>query len=343
MLRTRTLATAFALLATAGAAHAQASPYHVISRVRLGGEGGWDYVTADAAAHRLYLSRGSHVMVVSTDNDSVVGDIPGTTGVHGIALAPALGRGFTSNGRDSSVTIFDLKTLAVVGSVHGTGRNPDAIAYDSVSGRVFAFNAGGTTATAIDAATGVIAGTVELGGRPEFAVADGRGRMFANLEDKSAIVAFDTRTLRVAGTYPLAPCEEPSGLAMDRAHRRLFAVCGNKSMAVVDADNGHLVATIPIGDGPDAAAFDPATGDAFSSNGEGTLTVVHEASPSSFSVVQTLPTQRGARTMALDPRTHRIYLVTAEFGPPPAPTAERPHPRPSVVPGSFTLLVIGRD
>jgi DNA-binding beta-propeller fold protein YncE len=343
MLRTRTLATAFALLATAGAAHAQASPYHVISRVRLGGEGGWDYVTADAAAHRLYLSRGSHVMVVSTDNDSVVGDIPGTTGVHGIALAPALGRGFTSNGRDSSVTIFDLKTLAVVGSVHGTGRNPDAIAFDSMSGRVFAFNAGGTTATAIDAATGVIAGTVELGGRPEFAVADGRGRMFANLEDKSAIVAFDTRTLRVAGTYPLAPCEEPSGLAMDRAHRRLFAVCGNKSMAVVDADNGRLVATVPIGDGPDAAAYDPATGDAFSSNGEGTLTVVHEASPSSFAVVQTLPTQRGARTMALDPRTHRIYLVTAEFGPPPAPTAERPRPRPSVVPGSFTLLVIGRD
>ncbi|HET6232623.1 MAG TPA: hypothetical protein VFE05_21285 [Longimicrobiaceae bacterium] len=343
MIRSRSLAAALALLATAGAAHAQASPYHVISRVRLGGEGGWDYVTADADAHRLYLSRGSHVMVVSTDNDSVVGDIPGTTGVHGIALAPALGRGFTSNGRDSSVTIFDLKTLAVVGSVHGTGRNPDAIAYDSVSGRVFAFNAGGTTATAIDAATGAIAGTVELGGRPEFAVADGRGRMFANLEDKSAIVAFDTRTLRVAGTYPLAPCEEPSGLAMDRAHRRLFAVCGNKSMAVVDADNGHLVATIPIGDGPDAAAFDPATGDAFSSNGEGTLTVVHEASPSSFAVVQTLPTQRGARTMALDLRTHRIYLVTAEFGPPPAPTAERPHPRPSVVPGSFTLLVIGRD
>jgi hypothetical protein len=322
----------------APAAHA----YHVAKRLPVGGDGGWDYLTVDTAGHRLYVTRGTHVMVVDTDRDSVVGDIPDTPGVHGVALAPELGRGFTSNGRDSTVTIFDLWTLAKTGSVNVGGRNPDAILYEPTTRRVFALNHSSGTATAIDAATGAVVGTIPIGGVLEFGVADGRGRVFVNVEDRGEIVAFDPRTLAVTARWPLAPCEEPSGLAMDRARGRLFAGCSNKLMAVVDAGSGRVVATVPVGEGVDANAFDPATRLAFSSNGDGTLTVVREDSPDHFTVVGNVPTERGARTMALDERTHRIYMVSARFGPPPAPTAERPHPRPPVVPGSFTVLVLER-
>ena len=322
------------------AAAAPASDYHLLKKVVLGGEGFWDYLICDSAARRVYISRGTHVMVVDADSYAVVGDIPGTEGVHGIALAPEFGRGFTSNGRTNTVTIFDLQTSKVPGTAP-TGNGPDAILYDPASKRVFTFNGHGGDATAIDASTGSPAGTVALGGRPEFAAADGQGRIYNNLEDKSEVVQIDSRQLTVTARWPLAPCEEPSGIAMDTEHRRLFIGCHNKMMAVMDADTGKVIATPAIGDGVDANGFDPGTQFAFSSNGEGTLTIVHEDSAEKFASVASVPTQRGARTMALDTKTHNIFLVTAEFGPPPEATADHPHPRPSMMPGSFTLLVFG--
>lgn len=317
------------------------SAYHVIKQIKLGGEGGWDYLTIDAQARRLYISHSTHVMVVDADTGAVVGDIPNTSGVHGIAIVPQLNKGFTSNGRDSSVTVFDLKSLKTLKQIP-VGQNPDAIIYDAASKRVFTFNGASHDATAIDPQKETVNGTIALDGRPEFAVSDEKGHIYVNLEDKSAIAAIDSRKLTVEARWPIAPGEEPSGLAIDRKHHRLFSVCSNKLMLVINADNGHIVAQVPIGDGPDAAGFDPETELAFSSNGDGTLTIVHEDSAEKFSVLENVVTQRGARTMALDPKRHRIYLVTAEFGPPPAPTKERPHPRPSIVPGSFTLLVVGR-
>ncbi|MFL5561472.1 MAG: YncE family protein [Gemmatimonadaceae bacterium] len=335
---------AFAAIASAPAqAQAQqpsAASYHITSKVKLGREGGWDYLIVDTAGHRVFISRGTHTLVVDARTDSVVGDIMDTPGVHGIAFAYDLGRGYTSNGRDSSITVFDLKTLAPVARIHTAGVNPDAIVYDDFSHRVFAFNGRSGDATAIDATTNTVAGTIPLGGKPEFAVVDGKGTLWVNIEDKSEIAQLDTKTLAVKNRWALAPCEEPSGLAMDRASRRLFTVCSNKMMAIVDADAGKVVATVPTGDGTDAAGFDPATKFAFASNGEGTLTVVHEDSPNVAHVVQTVATQRGARTMALDPQTHTIYEVTADFGPLPAPTADRPRPRPPMIADSFTLLVI---
>jgi len=320
---------------------AAAGGYHLLTKKTLGGEGGWDYLTVDAASRRVYISRGTHVMVVDADSYDVVGDIPNTEGVHGIALAPESGRGFVSDGRANLVTIFDLKTLKTLGTAP-TGQNPDAIVYDPASQRVFTFNGRSGDSTAIDAATGKVAGTITLGGRPEFAAADGQGHVYNNLEDKSMVVEIDSKKLTVTNRWPLAPCEEPSGMAMDTAHRRLFSGCHNKMMAVVDADSGKVIATPAIGQGVDANGFDPGTGLAFSSQGDGTLTVVHEDSPDKFTVVDNAQTQRGARTMALDTKTHKVFLVTAEFGPAPAPTADQPRPRPPMVPGTFTLLVFGQ-
>ena len=323
-------------------AQAQAAPYRVLHRTVTGGDGGWDYLTVDAAGQRVFISRGTRVMVVDLRGDSVVGTIPSTPGVHGIALAPELGKGFTSNGRDSSVTLFDLRTLRTTGSLKVTGRNPDAILYDPATRRVFTFNGGSGNATAIDAARGTVAGTVALAGKPEAAVLDGAGHVWVNIEDRSEIEEFDARTLRSLGHWALAGCEEPSGLAIDRAHGRLFSVCSNRTMAVTNMGTHRVVATVPIGDGADGAAFDPSTGMVFSSNGDGTMTVVHEDGPDRYSVVQTLATQRGARTIALDPAAHRVYTVTAELGAAPAATADNPRPRRPVLPGTFVLLTIGR-
>jgi DNA-binding beta-propeller fold protein YncE len=330
------------LLSMNAVVDAQESPgYHLLKKFVLGGEGGWDLLTFDSAANRLYISRSTHVMVVDPESGAVVGDIANTPRVHGIALAPEFGKGFTTNGGDASVTIFDLKTLKTLGQVK-VGQNPDAILYDPASKRIFTFNGGSKDTTAIDAKSGTVVGTLALGGRPELGVADEKGKIFVNLEDKSQVVAFDSRKLTVDATWPLAPGEEPTGIAIDRKHHRLFVVCANKLMAVMNADNGKLVTTLPIGSGVDGAAFDPERQLAFSSNGEGTLTVVHEDSPDKFHVAENVATQRGARTIDLDQKTHRVFLVTAEFGPPPAPTAAQPRPRPSLVPGSFTLLVFGR-
>jgi YVTN family beta-propeller protein len=319
-----------------------ASGYHLLKKIPLGGEGGWDYLTFDSHTRKLFISRGTKVVVLGVDAGKVAGEIPNTDGVHGIALAPDLNRGFTSNGRANTVTIFDLKTLAVIATVPA-GTNPDAIVYDASSKRVFTMNGRSSNATAIDAATGNVAGTIALDGKPEFAVADGDGRVYVNIEDKSEMQAIDSKKLAVTATWKVAPCEEPSGLAMDAAHRRLFAGCGNKMMAVVDADSGKIIATPAIGDGVDANAFDPGTGLAFASNGQSaTLTVVHEDAPDTFTVVEDVATQRGARTMALDPKSHEVYLVTADFGARPAATADNPRPRPAIVPDSFVVLVFGR-
>ena len=315
--------------------------YQLINTYNLGGDGGWDYLTLDSSARRLYISRATHVMVIDADSGKPVGDIPDTPGVHGIALAPELGRGFISNGREGTVTIFDLKTLKAITKVKA-GENPDAILYDPASKRVFAFNGRSHDATAIDAAKGTLLGTVKLEGKPEFAVSDGKGEIFVNIEDEGRIDAIDPGKLEVKTGWPLTPCQEPSGLAMDRKNRRLFAGCDNKIMAVVDADTGKVVATTPIGEGVDANAFDPGTGLAFASCGQGVLTVVHEDSPARFRLVDNVPTQEGARTMALDEKTHNVYLVTAKFGPPPAPTADNPHPRRTILPDSFVVLVYGK-
>ena len=317
--------------------------WHVAKRIEVGGEGGWDYVTADAAAHRLYISRGTHVMVFDTDRDTIVGDIPDTPGVHGVVIAPVLGRGYTSNGRDSTVTIFDTKTLAAVSRVKVTGRNPDAILFEPTTNRVFTFNHSSGNVTAIDAQSGRVVGTAEIGGTLETGQSDGR-RVFVNVEDKNEIGVFDARTMQVQAHWPIAPCESPTGMAIDRAHARLIVGCGeNGMMAVVDYESGKVVTTVPAGAGIDAAGFDPALQLAFVSNGQdGTLTVAHEDMPDRFTVVATVPTQRGARTMTVDERTHKVYTVSARYGETPAPTADRPRPRPPVIPGSFTVLVIER-
>src|SRR3979411_466580 len=275
-------------------------------------------------------------MVVDPDTGAIAGDIPNTPRVHGIAIAPEFGKGFISNGGDGTVTIFDLKSLKTLGQAKA-GKNPDAIIYDPASKRIFCFNGASNDVTAIDAKTGTVAGTLALGGKPELAVADESGKVFVNLEDKNARVEVDSRKLTLAATWPLAPGEEPTGIALDRKHHRLFAACGNKLMAVVNADNGKLVTTIPIGDGPDGAAFDSERQLAFSPNGaDGTLTVAHEDSPDKYTVLENVVTQKGARTLELDQKSHRVFLVTAEFGPTPAPTADRPRPRPPMIPGSFT-------
>lgn len=327
------------------AAPATSPDYKVVATYKIGGEGGWDYLTFDAKGHRLFISRGTHVMVLDPDSGKVLGDIPDTGGVHGIALADDLGRGFTSNGRDGNVTIFDLKTLQQIGDKPKTGQNPDAIAYDAVSKRVFTFNGRSGDSTAIDAATGAVAGTIPLGGKPETGVFDGSGKGYVNVEDKSQIVEFDTKALKVLNTWSLAPCQEPSGLAIDVKHHRLFAGCHNKMMAVVNSENGKVVATPEIGEGVDANAFDPSTQLAYSSNGggPGTITVVHEDDPDHYTVVQNAVTLPRARTMTLDLKSHKLYTVTAEFGPAPAPTAEQPRPRPQMVKDSFTVLVLASD
>ena len=324
-----------------GAQSFNSSGYHLVEIIALGGEDRWDYLTLDNQTHRLYISRSSHVMVVDTDSGKVIGDIPDTDGVHGIALVPELNKGFTSNGHEATVTVFDLQTLKPLIKIP-VGKNPDAIIYDPASGHVFTFNGASHDITAIDPKSGKVVGTVVLEGRPEYAVADNQGHIYVNLEDKSQIVELDSRKLAIKARWPLAPGEGPTGISMDQAHRRLFIGCRNKLMVVMNADNGKVTATLPIGSGVDATAFDPENGMAFSSNGEGTLTVIQEDSPDKYSVLENVVTQKGARTMALDLKTHRIYLATAEFGDTPAPTSELPHPRPSIIPGSFVILVMGK-
>ena len=314
------------------------SGYKVIKTVPVGGEGGfWDYVYVDSDARRVYISHGTHTVVMDADKYTIVGDIPDTQGVHGIAIAADLGRGFTSNGRTDDVTIFDLKTLKPIGRVKTDG-NPDAIAYDPVSKRVFTFNGRGKNTTAINAADGTVAGTLALGGKPEFAAVDGKGSIFVNNEDTSEMIQIDSQKITETHRWPMAPCKSPSGLSMDTKNRRLYAVCDDKVSVVLNADTGKVVATPEIGKGPDASAFDPGTNDFFASCGsDGVLTVVHEDSPDKFSVVENVPTKRSARTMGLDTKTHTIFMPAADFDPP-AP-GER---RGKMKPDSFAIVVVGK-
>jgi YVTN family beta-propeller protein len=337
-----TLSLAAGLTTASIAAGTSAPNMEVQQRWKLGGAGGWDYLTLDSEKKRLFISRATHVDVISVESGQLIGSIPDTQGVHGIALAPALKRGFTSNGRANSVTVFDLDTLKVIQEVKVPGRNPDAILYEPGGKHVFTFNGASKDVTVLDASSLAVLATIPVPDKPEFAAQDGRGQIFVNIEsDPGQMVVIDTQKLKVKSTWPLPGCNSPSGLAIDRAHRRLFSVCDAKVMAVTDALSGKQAALVPIGEHPDAAGYDQKRGIVYSSNGDGSLSVVHQDAADRYSVVQTLPTQRGARTMALDDATGKVYLVTADFAPAPAATAEQPHPRPAPIPDSFVVLVVG--
>jgi YVTN family beta-propeller protein len=315
-------------------------PFRVQAEWRIGGDGFWDYMAVDPASKLLYLTHGDHVTVVDTHQGKQVADITGLHGTHGVVFSPDGVHGYITDGGANQVAEFNRKTNTIEKTIPA-GTGPDGELFEPVTKTVWAFNGRSHDATVIDTATNTVVATVALPGKPEFPVADGRGYVFDNIEDKSEIVKINAKTHTVEATWPILPCEGPSGLAIDRKHRRLFAVCDGK-MAVVDADSGKVVATPTIGDGPDAARFSDAGQYAFSSNGAGTLTVVHEDDQDHYTVVQNLATKRGARTLAMDPGGQRLYVVTAEFGPRPAPTADHPHPRPTIVPGSFEVIAIGK-
>ena len=328
-------------LGLAAVQQANPSGYHLLKKIVIGGEGGWDYLALEGQSRLLYVSHGNAFEIVNVDTGVKSEPITNLKGVHGVAFALDRGRGYISNGRGNSVSVFDLKTNKVLEEIPSSGQNPDAIMYDAFSGRVFTFNGRTANATAIDAATNKVVGTIDIGGKPEFAVTDGKGIIFVNNEDKSEIVAFDAKTLEVKKRWSIAPGEGPSGLAIDLKNKRLFSVC-DKVMVVSDFENGKVVRTVPIGGGPDAVRYDAGTGLVFSSNGEGTLTIVRQESADKYSVLDTVKTAPRARTMELDPKTHHVFVVTAEFGPPPAPTKEQPKPRPTPVPSSFQVLEFGK-
>jgi YVTN family beta-propeller protein len=329
----------FFLLILASAVFAATPNYKVVNKIKIGGGGRWDYAYADSANHRLYVSHGTQTEVIDTTTDTLVGTIPGTTGVHGIAIAGDLGRGYTSDGGDNDVTVFDLKTLKVLSKVK-TGQNPDAIIYEPVSHRVFTFNGRSADATAIDAKTGdVVAASIAVGGKPEFAQIDGKGHIYANVEDKNEIIEVDAKNALVSKRYSIAPCDSPSGLAID-PKGRLYSVCENKIMIVSDPAAGKVLANVAIGAGDDGVGFDD--GYAFAANGaDGTITMVGETSPGKFEAVATIPSQRSARTIAGDQKAHKLYLPAAEFGPPPA-GSDGKKGRPPVIADSFMILVVGR-
>jgi YVTN family beta-propeller protein len=334
---------ALALVALTGAA-AAAAPYRLTRSVPLPGDDGWDYLAFEPQSQRLFIAHGTHVLVVDAASLQVVGQIADTPGVHGIALAPELARGYISAGRSNLIVEFDLLTLARMREIKTTGDNPDSILYEPATERVFTFNGRGRNATAVDARSGVVLATIALEAKPEFAVTDAHGHVYVNLEDRNSIAVIDARTLTVTAVWPIAGCEEPSGLAIDRAGKRLLPVCGNEVMAVVDARSGKLLGRTPIGAGVDAAAYDPRARLAFASCGEGAgvLSIVGLRAAGGPTGSESVPTQHGARTLALDEPHRRLYLVTADFGVAPAPTPEHPHPRPPQLPGTFRLLVVER-
>jgi len=332
-------ALSFVAVATLVAA-VQLPQYHIVQRYVLGGDGGWDYIALDRVGHRLFVARQDRVMVIDPAAGKLLAEIPGLNRAHGVAFDYASGHGFASSGADSTVTMFDLKTLQVLGKIP-VAVDDDAILYDPATKHVFTMNGDAGSASVIDPVAGKNIGTIPLDGKPEFGVSAGNGKLYANIEDKSEVVEIDAAAMKVVRRWPIAPCASPSGLAIDVAHQRLFSVCRNKLMGISDVAAGRLVTTVPIGAGVDAARFDPATGLAFASNGEGTLTVVHQDTPDRYTVAQTVQTMPGARTMELDPATHLVYTVSAEFGPQPAPAPGQRRGRPPVLPGTFALLVLG--
>ena len=337
-MRRTTLAASLFLLA--GVTTATAGAYHLGRGIKIGGDGGWDYLAFDAPGGRLFVSHGTRVEVLDAKNLALLGAIEDTPGVHGVAFAPGLGRGYVSAGASGSVVVFDLKTLARIAEIKTTGDNPDAILYEPTTQRVFTFNGRGRNVTAIDARSNAVIGTIDVDAKPEFAVEGGNGLIYVNLEDRNSLGVIDARTLKLLKTWPLAGCEEPSGLALDRKYQRLFSVCANKQMNVLDARDGRQLAQLPIGAGVDGAGFDAGARVAFASGGDGTLTVVKELGHDKFAVQQTVTTKPGARTMTVDERTHRVFLSRADRGPTPAPTAEQPRPRAPVIAGTFEVLVV---
>ncbi len=330
---------AAALLAGAASLVAQ-QPYKVVDQWKVGGTGGWDYLLTDSAAHRLYVTHGTRVDVVDTQTGKIIGAITGLKGTHGVALDPNGHSGYISDGQANDVVVFDRQTLATIDTIPA-GANPDGIAYEPATQTVWAFNGRSSDATVIDTGTRKVVATVKLPGKPEFPQADGAGSIFVNIEDKNLIVKLDAATKTITSTWKLADCDSPSGMAIDKTHHRIFSVCDGRKMAVVDAATGKLLASPEIGDGPDAAGYSASHDLAFSSNGEGNLTVVDAGH--GYKVLESLTTRKGARTMSYDDGTDRVYLVTAEFGPSPAATAANPRPRPAVIPDSFTILVVGRN
>ncbi len=315
------------------------SNYKVSGKFSLEGDGGWDYITADDSTGRLFVSHGTIVQVVDAKSGKTIATIPDLKGVHGIALAPEFNKGFITNGKDSTVTVFDLKTYATLAKVKVTGANPDAILYDPFSKKLFIYNGRTSNATVMDAGSNKVVETIPLDGKPEFSVSDGKGKVYVNIEDKSEISMINSTTLKVEQTWSIKPGEEPSGLALDNTTHRLFSVT-DKLMVILDAQTGKVVTTLPIGERVDGVAFDPGVKRAYSSNGDGTMTVVQEGDANSFKVMENVVTQKGARTICVDKKTHHLYLPTAEFGETPAKTNDNPHPRPSVKPNSFVVLDI---
>jgi len=347
MKRTQRRLLAATILSVLGAALAPIcradGPYHFLKEIPVGGEGGWDYLSVDPVGRRLYVSHATKVVVIDIDKNEIVGEIADTPGIHGVALAPDLKRGFTSNGRENKAGIVDLETLQTLSKVD-TGQNPDGMLYEPGRQEVYMFNGHGRSATVFDAKTGTIVATIPLSGKPEFSAADPTaGRVYDNIEDKSEVAVIDTTTHQVVATWPVAPGEEASGMAIDVEHHRLFLGCGNKLMVMMDSTNGKVVTTVPIDQGVDANAFDPGTQLAFASCGVGTVIIAKEETPDKLTVVQTLPTERGARTMTLDPKTHNIYLATAKYEAQPEPAAGTPRQRPKMIPGTFKILIYGMN
>src|SRR3954467_110666 len=315
--------------------------YKFLNEIPIGGEGGWDILTVDSAARRLYLSHSTRIVVVDLEKNTVAGEIADTPGVHGFIAVPELERGFSTNGKENKASVVDLKTLKTISKID-TGANPDAFAYDTKRGELYIFNHSGGSATVIDAKNATVVATIQLGGEPEFGVSDdGAGRVYVNLEDKSEVAVIDAGKHEVVARWPLAPGTEPTGIALDATHHRLFAPCHNKMMEMVDTTSGKVVASVPIGAGVDGCAFDDATQLAFASCGEGTTTIAKEEGPATLTAVQTLKTERSARTMAIDPKTRRIYLPSAQFKAPATPSPGTSPTRPKMVPNTMKLLVYG--
>ncbi len=321
-------------------AQAQKSNYKIVNKFSVEGDGGWDYITMDENTGRLFVSHGTVTNVVDSKTGKLISTVQDTKGVHGIALAQDENKAFISCGKDSTITIVNLKTLELITKIKSTGANPDAILYDNFSHKIFVFNGRSSNATVIDSKTNNAVATIPLEGKPEFSVSDGNGRAYVNIEDKSLISVINSSTLKVENSWTVAPGEEPSGLALDNATHRLFSVCDNKKMVMMDALNGKVITTLEIGERVDGCAFDPELKRAYSSNGEGTVTVIKEENANEFSILENIPTQKGARTICLDKKTHHVYLPAAEYGETPAATAENPHPHPTIKPGTFVILDI---
>ena len=339
LFHTRFLASAVALSFGLAVLPAHAD-YHIVNTIRIGGDGGWDYLEPDPVSRRLYVTRKDHVVVLDMDTLKVTGDIPDSPGMGGVALSRELNRGFTANGAEDTVGVFELDTLKSLAKWRATGKRPNQIAYEPTTKRVFSFNSTGRNITVFDAKSGEVLSTIEVDGRTEFFVMDGKGMIYDALEDKATVIVIDAKAMKVTATYSLAPHTEPSGMTMDTKTRRLFIPTHSQSFLVLNADTGKILATFPIGAGNDAAKFDPGLKFAFASNGDGTLTILHEDGGDKFSLAQNVKTELGARTMAVDPKTHRVFMPTADFAPPSTATLEKPNPHGATIPGTFRVLVL---